>query len=362
VNRKDSEGNNIFEGGFLGLDNIGVFDRSKPLPGGGVIEQSDGTSWMAMYCLNMLRIALELASKVNILYEDIANKFFEHFLYIAHAINGLGGGGLWDEDDEFFYDRLSLPDGQSIPMRVRSAVGIIPLFAVDTMGSALIESLPGFEKRMNWFIANRPDLCQNLAPLMRHGVEERHLLSLVSGRRLRSVLQKLLDENEFLSPHGIRSLSKFHEAHPFHLQVDGQKYQVGYEPAESQTGLFGGNSNWRGPVWFPINYLLIESLQRFHFYFGEEFTVEFPTGSGVQLHLGEVAAQLSRRLSRLFLRDDQGRRPVFGGNEKFQTDPHFRDYPLFYEYFHGDTGAGLGASHQTGWTALVAKLLQQSGE
>src|SRR5579872_1961942 len=362
VNRKDSEGNNIFEGGFLGLDNIGVFDRSKPLPGGGIIEQSDGTSWMAMYCLNMLRIALELASKVNMIYEDIANKFFEHFLYIAHAINGLGGKGLWDQEDEFFYDRLSLPDEQSIPMRVRSAVGIIPLFAVDTMESSLIESLPGFEKRMNWFIANRPDLCQNLAPLMRHGVEERHLLSLVAPERLRRVLEVLLDENEFLSPHGIRSVSKFHEAHPFTLKVNGQEHRVNYEPAESRTGLFGGNSNWRGPVWFPVNYLLIESLQRFHYYFGDEFQVEFPTRSGQRMHLGEVAAQLSRRLSRIFLRDDLGRRPVFGGSEKYQTDPNFRDYPLFYEYFHGDNGAGLGANHQTGWTALVAKLLQQSGE
>jgi len=362
VNRKDSGGNNIFEGGFLGLDNIGVFDRSRPLPGGGVIEQSDGTSWMAMYCLNMLRISQELAVNADPLYEDIANKFFEHFLYIAHAINGMGGHGLWHEEDGFFYDRLSLPDERTIPMRVRSMVGVIPLFAVDTMESGLIESLPGFEKRMNWFIANRPDLCQNLAPLMRHGVEERHLLSLLSRGRLVRVLEKLLDENEFLSPHGIRSVSKYHEAHPYTLQVDGQQYRVGYEPAESSTGLFGGNSNWRGPVWFPVNYLLIESLQRFHFYFGEEFTVEFPTGSGVRMHLGEVAAQLSRRLSRLFLRDDQGRRPVFGGTEKYQTDPHFRDYPLFYEYFHGDNGAGIGASHQTGWTALVAKLLQQSGE
>jgi len=362
VNRKDSEGNNIFEGGFLGLDNIGVFDRSRPLPGGGVIEQSDGTSWMAMYCLNMLRISQELAVNADPLYEDIANKFFEHFLYIAHAINGMGGHGLWHEEDGFFYDRLSLPDERTIPMRVRSMVGVIPLFAVDTMESGLIESLPGFEKRMNWFIANRPDLCQNLAPLMRHGVEERHLLSLLSRGRLVRVLEKLLDENEFLSPHGIRSVSKYHEAHPYTLQVDGQQYRVGYEPAESSTGLFGGNSNWRGPVWFPVNYLLIESLQRFHFYFGEEFTVEFPTGSGVRMHLGEVAAQLSRRLSRLFLRDDQGRRPVFGSTEKYQTDPHFRDYPLFYEYFHGDNGAGIGASHQTGWTALVAKLLQQSGE
>jgi len=362
VNRKDSEGKNIFEGGFLGLDNIGVFDRSRPLPGGGVIEQSDGTSWMAMYCLNMLRISQELAVNADPLYEDIANKFFEHFLYIAHAINGMGGHGLWHEEDGFFYDRLSLPDERTIPMRVRSMVGVIPLFAVDTMESGLIESLPGFEKRMNWFIANRPDLCQNLAPLMRHGVEERHLLSLLSRGRLVRVLEKLLDENEFLSPHGIRSVSKYHEAHPYTLQVDGQQYRVGYEPAESSTGLFGGNSNWRGPVWFPVNYLLIESLQRFHFYFGEEFTVEFPTGSGVRMHLGEVAAQLSRRLSRLFLRDDQGRRPVFGSTEKYQTDPHFRDYPLFYEYFHGDNGAGIGASHQTGWTALVAKLLQQSGE
>ncbi|MDP8988900.1 MAG: glucosidase [Acidobacteriota bacterium] len=362
VNRKDSEGNNIFEGGFLGLDNIGVFDRSRPLPNRGLIEQSDGTSWMAMYCLNMLRISQELAVNADPLYEDIANKFFEHFLYIAHAINGMGGEGLWHEEDGFFYDRLSLPDGQSLPMRARSMVGVIPLFAVDTMESGLIESMPGFERRMNWFIANRPDLCRNLAPLMRHGIEQRHLLSLVSRERLARVLEKLLDENEFLSPHGIRSLSKFHEAHPYVLQVDGNQYRVGYEPAESSTGLFGGNSNWRGPVWFPVNYLLIESLQRFHFYFGDEFTVEFPTGSGVRMHLGEVAAQLSRRLSRLFLRDDQGRRPVLGGTEKFQTDPHFRDYPLFYEYFHGDNGAGMGANHQTGWTALVAKLLQQSGE
>jgi len=362
VNRKDSEGNNIFEGGFLGLDNIGVFDRSKPLPNGGVIEQSDGTSWMAVYCLNMLRIAQELAVKADPLYEDIANKFFEHFLYIAHAINGLGGHGLWHEEDGFFYDRLSLPDGRSIPMRVRSVVGIIPLFAVDTMESGLIESLPGFEKRMQWFITNRPDLCENLAPLMRHGIEQRHLLSLVSAGRLRRVLETLLNEDEFLSPHGIRSISKFHQANPYVLHVDGQEYRVAYEPAESTTGLFGGNSNWRGPVWFPINYLLIESLQRFHYYFGDDFKVEFPTGSGQRIHLGEVAAELSRRLSRIFLRDDQGRRPVFGGAEKFQTDPNFRDYPLFYEYFHGDNGAGLGASHQTGWTALVAKLLQQSGE
>jgi hypothetical protein len=362
VNRKDATGNDIFEGGFLGLDNVGLFDRSKPLPNGGVVEQSDGTSWMAMYCLTMLRIAQELAHKVDIIYEDIASKFFEHFLRIAHAMNRLGDGGLWHNQDGFFYDRIRLPDGESIPMRVHSIVGVIPLFAVDTMESELIDALPGFKQRMEWFIQNRPDLCVNLASLTRHGVERRRLLSVVTRTRLLRVLDRLLDEAEFLSPHGIRSISKFHEAHPYALTVDGQEYRVNYEPAESRTGLFGGNSNWRGPVWFPVNYLLIESLQRFHYYFGEELQVEFPSGSGRRLHLDDVAAELSRRLSRLFLRDADGRRPAFGGTERFQSDPNFRDYPLFHEYFHGDNGAGLGASHQTGWTALVAKLLQQSGE
>ena len=364
VNRKDSGGYNIFEGGFLGLDNIGVFDRSKPLPGGGTVEQSDGTSWMAMYCLNMLRIAQELAVKVDPLYEDVASKFFEHFLYISHAMNSMGGRrqGLWHEEDGFFYDHLSLPGGDTLPMRVRSIVGVIPLFAVDTMASEVIDSLPGFRKRMDWFVTNRPDLCQNLAPLMRHGVGERHLLSVVNRTRLVRILSRLFDESEFLSPHGIRSVSKFHEAHPYVLRIYGQEYRVDYEPAESRTGLFGGNSNWRGPVWLPINYLLIESLQRFHYYFGDDLQVEFPTGSGRKLNLSDIAAELSRRLSRLFLRDSQGRRPVFGGTEKFQSDPHFRDHLLFNEYFHGDNGAGLGAGHQTGWTALVAKLLQQSGE
>ena len=364
VNRKDAGGNNIFEGGFLGLDNIGVFDRSKPLPGGGTVEQSDGTSWMAMYCLNMLRIAQELAVKVDPLYEDVASKFFEHFLYISHAMNSMGGAkqGLWHEEDGFFYDHLSLPNGKTVAMRVRSIVGVIPLFAVDTMASDVVDSLPGFRRRMNWFVKNRPDLCQNLAPLMRHGMGERHLLSVVTRTRLLRVLTRLFDEAEFLSPHGIRSVSKYHEAHPYILDIDGHEYRVDYEPAESRTGLFGGNSNWRGPVWLPINYLLIESLQRFHYYFGEEFQIEFPTGSGKKMNLAEIAAELSRRLSRLFLRDSDGRRPVFGGTEKFQSDPHFRDYPLFSEYFHGDNGAGLGAAHQTGWTSLVAKLLQQSGE
>jgi hypothetical protein len=362
VNRKDSTGNNIFEGGFLGLDNIGVFDRSRPLPWGGYLEQSDGTSWMAMYCLNMLKIALELSCNVNRIYEDIARKFFEHFLYIAAAMNGIGNGGLWDERDGFFYDRLRLPSGQSIPMKVRSMVGLIPLFAVDTIEPQVIDQLAGFRRRMEWFQHNRPDLCGNVASLQIEGTGSRRLLSLVAPSRLIRVLERMLSEAEFLSPHGIRALSKYHQQHPFVLPVDGQDNRVDYEPAESNTGLFGGNSNWRGPVWFPVNYLLIESLQKFNYYFGNDVQVEFPTGSGKKTTLGDVACQLSRRLSHIFLRDAHGRRAVFGGTEKFQSDPHFRDHILFYEYFHGDNGAGLGASHQTGWTALVAKLLQQSGE
>jgi hypothetical protein len=362
VNRKDSSGNNIFQGGFLGLDNIGVFDRSAPLPTGGYIEQSDGTSWMAMYCLNLLRISLELATKVDPIYEDIASKFFEHFLYIVAAMNGIADEGLWDDNDGFFYDRLRLPGGETLPMRVRSIVGLIPLFAVDTLEQSTVEKLPGFRRRMDWFMTNRRDLCGNIASLKREGVESRKLLSILGRVRLTRVLRRLLDETEFLSPHGVRALSKLHQAHPYTMRLDGHDYRVDYEPAESSTGLFGGNSNWRGPVWFPVNYLLIEALQKYNHYFGDSLKVEFPTGSGYELTLGEVAAEISRRLSRIFLRDASGRRPVFGGTEKFQTDPHFRDLVLFYEYFHGDNGAGLGASHQTGWTALVAKLLQQSGE
>ena len=362
VNRKDAEGNNIFEGGFLGLDNVGVFDRNQPLPGGGFIEQSDGTSWMAMYCLNMLKMALELATKVDRIYEDIASKFFEHFLYIAHALNGIGEGGLWDETDGFFYDRLKLPDGSARLMRLRSVVGLIPLFAVDTLEPEVLEKLPGFRKRMEWFMTHRPDLAANIASLSREGMESRRLLSVVPRARLERVLNRMLDETEFLSPHGIRSISKFHEAHPYQLALDGNVHQVEYEPAESHTGLFGGNSNWRGPVWFPVNYLMIESLQKFNYYFGDDLKAEFPTGSGQRKNLGDVACELSRRLSHIFLRDANGRRATFGGAEKFQQDPNFRDYILFYEYFHGDNAAGIGANHQTGWTALVAKLLQQSGE
>jgi hypothetical protein len=361
VNRKDAGGNNIFEGGFLGLDNIGVFDRSAPLPTGGYIEQSDGTSWMAMFCLNMLKISLELASEVDPIYEDIASKFFEHFLYIAAAMNGMAGCGLWDDADGFFYDRLNV-GGASTALRVRSMVGLIPLFAVDTIEPGIIERLPSFRRRMEWFIMHRPDLCGNIASLSRHGQQSRRLLSLLVRSRLTRVLEKMLDESEFLSPHGIRALSKHHEQQPFVMSFDHMEYRVDYEPAESNTGLFGGNSNWRGPIWFPVNFLLIEALQKYCHYYGDDFTVEFPTGSGKHLTLHDVAGELSRRLSRIFLKDADGRRPVWGGSEKFQTDPNFRDHIWFYEYFHGDNGAGIGASHQTGWTALVAKLLQQSGE
>ncbi len=360
VNRKDSHGDNIFEGGFLGLDNIGVFDRSAPLPTGGVLEQSDGTSWMAMYCLNMLKIALELALH-NPAYEDVASKFFEHFLYIADAMNRLGGTGLWDEQDGFYYDRLRLPDNRTIPMKVRSMVGLIPLFAVETLEAEAINRLAGFRRRMEWFLRHRPDLCGNLASLTREGVADRRLLAICHGERLRLVLARMLDEQEFLSPHGVRSLSRYHRGNPFVMHVDGSEHRVDYHPAESTTGLFGGNSNWRGPVWFPVNFLLIESLQKYHHYLGADFQVELPTGSGLRMSLGEVAAEMSRRLVRLFLRDAQGRRPVFGGTELLQKDPHFRDHILFHEYFHGDNGAGIGAGHQTGWTALVAKLIQQSG-
>jgi hypothetical protein len=363
VNRKDAEGNNIFEGGFLGLDNIGVFDRNTKLPGGSFIEQSDGTSWMAMYTLNLLAIALELAREDQA-YEDVASKFWEHFIFIAYAMNNIGRDNvdLWNEEDGFYYDVLHTPDGQHLPMRVHSAVGLIPLFAVETLEPEMLDRLPGFRKRMEWFINNRPDLTGNVASMELPGKKERRLLSVVNPNRLRRVLKMMLDENEFLSPHGIRALSRHHLEHPYSITLDGVEHRVDYEPAESTSGLFGGNSNWRGPIWFPINYLLIESLQKFHYYFGDDFKVECPTDSGQMMTLWEVAAEISRRLSSLFLRDDDGRRPVHGASAKFQEDPHWRDLLLFYEYFHGDTGAGLGASHQTGWTGLVAKLLQQSGE
>ena len=363
VNRKDSEGNNIFQGGFLGLDNIGVFDRSAPLPTGGHIEQADGTGWMAMYSLNLLAIAMELARE-DPAYEDVASKFWEHFVYIAHAINDVSHDGvqMWDEEDGFFYDVLHMPSGNHFPLRVRSLVGLIPLFAVETIEPEVVERLPGFKRRMDWFIDNRPDLTQNLACMRTPGRGERRLLSMVNRDRLRNILKFMLDEQEFLSPYGIRSVSRHHLEHPYKLGVNGNEHRVDYEPAESTTGLFGGNSNWRGPIWFPVNYLLIESLQKFHYYFGDDFKVECPTGSGQMMTLWDVATDISRRLARIFQRDADGRRPVHGGVEKFQSDPHWKDWVLFYEYFHGDNGAGIGASHQTGWTGLVAKLMQQSPE
>jgi hypothetical protein len=363
VNRKDSEGKNIFQGGFLGLDNIGVFDRSAPLPTGGYIEQADGTGWMAMYSLNLLAIAMELARE-DPAYEDVASKFWEHFVYIAHAINDVSHDGvqMWDEEDGFFYDVLHMPSGSHFPLRVRSLVGLIPLFAVETIEPEVVERLPGFKRRMDWFIDNRPDLTQNLACMRTPGRGERRLLSMVNRDRLRNILKFMLDEQEFLSPYGIRSVSRHHLEHPYKLGVNGNEHRVDYEPAESTTGLFGGNSNWRGPIWFPVNYLLIESLQKFHYYFGDDFKVECPTGSGQIMTLWDVATDISRRLARIFQRDTDGHRPVHGGVEKFQSDPHWKDWVLFYEYFHGDNGAGIGASHQTGWTGLVAKLMQQSPE
>ena len=358
VNRKDAEGNNVFEGGFLGLDNIGVFDRSAELPTGGTIEQSDATSWMAMYCLNMLAISMELA-RHNPSYEDVASKFFEHFMYIAHAMNTTH---LWDDKDGFFYDVLALPDGRREPMRVRSMVGLIPLFAVETLSEDELARLPKFRSRLQWFIANRQDLHGTVQKMGELNVERRRLLSVVHADQLRRILAVMLDETEFLSDHGVRSLSRAHLDDPYVLEVRGQRFEVRYEPAESQGPMFGGNSNWRGPVWFPVNFLLIESLQRFGYYHGDELTVQCPTGSGQYMTLAQVAAELSKRLERLFLPDADGRRPCNGGRDLFDRDPHFRDHILFHEYFHGDTGAGLGASHQTGWTALVAKLLRQTWE
>ncbi len=363
VNRKDAEGNNIFQGGFLGLDNIGVFNRSEPLPGGGFVEQADGTGWMAMYSLNLMAIALELACEDEA-YEDVASKFWEHFLYIANAINHLGAdhSGMWDEADGFYYDVLHLPDGRHMPLKLRSMVGLIPLFAVETLEPRVVDRMPGFKRRMQWFIDNRPDLTHNVASMVDPGKGERRLLSMVDPVQLRRILARMLDEDEFLSPYGIRSLSRAHGDHPYIFEGDGVSHTVNYEPGESQTDLFGGNSNWRGPVWFPLNYLLIESLQKFHHYLGEDYKVECPVRSGQMMTLWQVAAEISRRLARLFLKDDKGRRPSNDAIDVFRDDPHWRDLILFHEYFHAETGEGLGASHQTGWTGLVAKLLQQSGE
>lgn len=362
VNRKDAEGNNVFEGGFLGLDNVGVFDRSKPLPGGGFLEQSDGTSWMAMYCLNMLAISLELAREDKA-YEDVASKFFEHFVFISDAMNNLGNDRteLWNEHDGFYYDALHL-NGHQFPIKLRSMVGLIPLFAVETIENDLLDALPDFRRRTEWLMENRKDLVEDIACMQQPGRAGRHMLALVNHDRLRRVLEVMLDEAEFLSDHGIRSLSRFHKDCPYFLMMDGTEYRVEYEPAESRSGMFGGNSNWRGPVWFPVNYLIIEALQKFDHYYGGEFTVEFPTGSGKMMNLWQVSQRLEKRLCSLYLRDQSGSRPAFGETTVFQKDEHWRDNLLFYEYFDGDTGRGLGASHQTGWTGLIAKLLKQTAE
>ncbi|HLM03210.1 MAG TPA: hypothetical protein VK400_19310 [Pyrinomonadaceae bacterium] len=362
VNRKDFEGNNVFEGGFLGLDNIGVFDRSAPLPAGAQVEQSDGTSWMAMFSLNMLAIALELAKEDKV-YEDVASKFFEHFVYISDAMNNIGKAKteLWSERDGFYYDVLHL-DGKQIPLRLRSMVGLIPLFAVETMEEAWLDELPDFKRRMEWFLENRPDLTASIECAQKPGRGNRRILSLVSRERLKRVLRVMLSENEFLSDYGIRAVSRWHKSNPYTLRFGGEEYRLDYEPAESRSGTFGGNSNWRGPIWFPVNYLLIEALQKFDFYYGDDFKVEFPTGSGRMLSLWEVAQELEKRLTNIFLKDEEGRRAVYGKIEKFQSNENWRDYILFYEYFHGDNGFGLGASHQTGWTGLIGKILQQVGE
>ncbi len=362
VNRKDEEGNNIFQGGFLGLDNIGVFDRSTPLPGGEHIDQSDGTSWMAAYCLSMMKIALELAKEEPV-YQDVATKFFEHFLRIAHAMTSIGeeSYSLWDDEDGFFYDVLHLSGGNAVRLKIRSMVGLLPLFAVDTVEPDIMEKMDVFTRRVHWFIDNRPHLSNSMASVDVRGIGERRLFALLTRERLVRVLRRLLDENEFLSEYGVRSISKYHEGHPYTLSLDGQVHEVRYQPAESDSRLFGGNSNWRGPIWFPVNYLIIESLQKFHHYYGRDLKVECPTGSGHMMTLDEVAVELSKRLIRLFQHDHQGRRPIYGDTRMFQHDPHWRDLLQFHEYFHGDNGAGLGASHQTGWTGLIAKLIQQSG-
>jgi len=356
VNRKDPDGRNLFAGGFLGLDNIGVFDRSRPLPTGGHLEQADGTAWMAFYCSTMLGMAMELA-RDNPAYEDLASKFFEHFVRITDAMNTLGGTGLWDEQDGFYYDQLHA-DGMHTPLKIRSMVGLIPLFACEILEDEAIGRLPGFAKRTRWFLENRPDLSSQIAYLESARGHGHRLLAIPTRERLERVLRYMLDENEFLSPYGIRSVSRVHKERPYVLNIDGQQYEVGYVPGESNTGLFGGNSNWRGPIWFPLNYLLVESLERYHRFYGDGFQVECPTGSGKMMNLKQVAAELSARLARIFLRNDDGRKPFAGDREAYHSDPFWCDYVLFHEYFHGDSGRGVGASHQTGWTALAVRCIE----
>jgi hypothetical protein len=362
VNRKDRLGKSVFEGGFLGLDNIGVFDRSAELPTGGHLEQADGTAWMAMFCQNMFEIAVELAAH-DPSYDDLVFKFAEHFLWIGAALNKVGDDGMWDEEDGFYYDVLRLPDGRASRLKVRSLVGLLPLCATTIITPEQRARVPRVIASLQLRFGHIPQLRHSVHPMgpEHMNADGRTISALVGADRLRRILSRLLDEQEFLSPHGIRSLSKYHEAHPYVVHVGGNTYEVAYTPAESDSGMFGGNSNWRGPVWMPMNVLLIRALLQFHAYYGDTFRVECPTGSGKMMTLFEVAHDISDRLQRIFLRDESGRRPVFGGTEKFQQDPHWRDHVPFYEYFHGDNGAGLGASHQTGWTALVAGLAQLFG-
>jgi Glycosyl hydrolase family 63 C-terminal domain len=359
VNRKDLHGRDLFQGGFLGLDNIGVFNRDEALPNGGYLSQSDGTSWMAMYTLALMRIALELAQH-NIVYDDMATKFFEHFLYIAGAMTDMGGHGvgLWNEADGFYYDVLNLPNGQTVPMRIRSMVGLIPLFAVETLDPELLEKVPGFNRRMEWFLTYRPDLAQLVSRWFVAGKGERKLLSLLRGHRMKALLRRMLDQNEFLSDYGVRSVSRYHLEHPYTYWTEGHALTVNYEPSESRSRLFGGNSNWRGPIWFPANFLIIESLQKFHYYYGDDFKIECPTGSGIFMTIDQVAAELTNRLTKIFLKNSDGERQVNALYPRFQKDEHFRDYVPFYEYFDGDNARGAGASHQTGWTGIIAKLLE----
>ena len=363
INRKDRTGNNLFEGGFLGLDNIGVFDRSAPLPGGGFIEQADGTAWMALYCQNMFEISLELAAHDPVYFEDLALKFADHFLWISRAINKVSADGMWDEEDGFYYDVLRSPDGRSTRLKVRSMVGLLPLCATTVIEPWQRNALPRVFARLGEQLQRMPELLSTIHPTGpgHLGVGDRGIAALVNPVRLRRILSKMLDENEFLGKYGIRALSRYHAEHPYVFQIEGRELQVGYLPAESDTGMFGGNSNWRGPIWMPVNLLLIRGLLSYYLYYGDNFKVECPTGSGKMMNLFEVAQEISRRLTSIFVRDSEGKRPVFGGAQKFQDDPYWKDCLLFYEYFHGDNGAGIGASHQTGWTGLVAMLIRFFG-
>jgi hypothetical protein len=358
INRKDTDGKNIFEGGFLGLDNIGVFDRNHPIVEDARLEQADSTSWMAMFSLNMLRISLELSMQSPV-YQDMAIKFFEHFMYIAGAMNNIGDSseGLWDEVDNFYYDVMHTPDEPQQKMKIRSMVGLIPIFAIEILQSESYQFLPEFRERLDFFLKERPRLAALVSRWEDQGVEKRRLLSILRGFRLKKLLERMLDPEEFLSDYGIRALSKYHKEHPYVFEAHGHKLSVEYLPGESDSSFFGGNSNWRGPIWFPVNYLLLESLLKFYNYFGEEFKIEYPTNSGKFMDLRQVTKEIAEKLMKIFCEDEHGRKPVFGDSEKFQKDPHFKDYILFYEYFHGDTGEGLGASHQTGWTGLIAEII-----